>query len=73
MTSHKSAAGAPVPRPAGRGRPTARNPLIYHVAVRLTEADGRRLDELADRLNRDRAELVRGIVLDGLGQLEAKK
>jgi len=56
-----------------RGRPTAKNPLTYHVAVRLTEADGRRLDTLADRLNRDRADLVREIVLAGLKKMETTK
>jgi predicted DNA-binding protein len=44
----------------------AKNPLNYHVAIRLTEADGLRLADLADRLNRDRSELVREIVLAGL-------
>jgi predicted DNA-binding protein len=57
----------------GRGRPLAKNPLNYQLYVRLTEADGRRLDELADRLNRDRADLIREIVLDGLKRLETKK
>ena len=57
---------------SGRGRPMAKNPLNYHVAVRLTEADGLRLADLADRLNRDRSELVREIVLAGLKKYGGK-
>ena len=55
---------------SGRGRPPARNPLSYVVNVRLTEADGIRLDDLAVRENRDRSELVREIVLTGLKKME---
>ena len=54
----------------GRGRPLAKNPLSYQLYVRLTEADGHRLNELADHLNRDRADLIREIVLAGIAKLE---
>jgi hypothetical protein len=57
---------------AGRGRPTARNPLSYVVNIRLTEADGRRMDEAAERENRDRADLAREILLTGLNKLVIK-
>ena len=55
------------------GRPAVKNPLSYLFYIRLTEADGRRLDELADRLERGRGDLAREILLDGLKRLAAKK
>ncbi|UQZ90712.1 hypothetical protein C4J81_16475 [Deltaproteobacteria bacterium Smac51] len=57
-------------RKPGKGRPKAKNPLSYVVNIRLTVADGLRLDELADTLNRDRADLARSILLEGLADLE---
>ena len=44
----------------------ARNHLNFRAAVRLTEADGHRLADLADRRNRGRSELAREIAPAGL-------
>ena len=59
------------PRPGRRrGRPEARDPLSYVFYIRLTEGDGRSLDDAAERLDRGRGELAREILLAGLAQLE---
>jgi len=55
------------------GRPAVKDPLSYIFYIRLTEADGRRLDDLADRLERGRGDLAREILLAGLRKLEAIK
>jgi len=57
----------------GPGRPTAKNPLNYQLYVRLTETDGQRLDNLADRLNRDRADLIREMILTMMKKMEETK
>jgi hypothetical protein len=56
-------------RKPGKGRPKAKNPLTYVVNIRLTATDGRRLDDLAETLNRDRADLARSILLEGVERL----
>ncbi|MDR1043857.1 MAG: hypothetical protein LBP33_01905 [Candidatus Adiutrix sp.] len=67
MTEKKEGA---LGRKPGKGRPKAKNPLTYVVNIRLTATDGRRLDNLAEALNRDRADLARSILLAGVERLE---
>lgn len=69
--TEKAAAGPG--RKPGKGRPKAKNPLSYVVNIRMTVADGERLDDLADFLNRDRAEVARSILLAGLDHHEKSR
>lgn len=71
MPDHEGKAAGASGRP-GKGRPKAKNPLSYVVNIRLTVADGQRLDDLAEALNRDRADLARSVLLKGMATLEKK-
>lgn len=52
------------------GRPKSKNPLSYNIYIRLTEADGQLLDFLAEFYKRDRAEMARFYVLEGVKKMK---